>query len=279
MRPGKILQNATPRVPGLGSSGAVRAEIGPALHPRGSSVSLAIVAGICVVGCGLRPVAGPSGREQVVVQGVLDAGAAEQLLWVERTVPAGAPIGLGLHPLATPPSRVEVRDSTGAVFAFQVDSANPARFLGRFTPHPEWCYELLIEAGAAVLRATTRVPATLTIIDPSADTVFISRNGTLRLAWTGPRRWVRVTQADSSGQRFESFPQWVSNDTVANVSSFPPDPEVSVWVLAVDSVTARSADAFGISPDPGLVEIVGNVSGGVGFFGAATSDRVVVRFQ
>ena len=85
-----------------------------------------------VAACGLREVQGPPGEEQVVVQGVLSSQTAEQVLWIERTIPAGESLRYELRPLASPPARIEVRDSTGALFTYQPDPANAARFVASF---------------------------------------------------------------------------------------------------------------------------------------------------
>src|SRR2546429_5757562 len=110
---------------------------------------------LCAVACGLRDVQGPPGEEQVVVQGVLNAQFSEQVLWIERTIPAGDPPQSGLRPLALPPSRVEGRDSTGAGFPFHLDATNAARLFALFTPIPWHRHELLVEARPIALTATT----------------------------------------------------------------------------------------------------------------------------
>jgi hypothetical protein len=230
--------------------------------------------------CALRDVPGPPGQEQVVVQGVLSAHTAEQVLWIEHTTPAGEPVGTALQPLAIPPTRIEVRDSTGAVFTFQVDAANPARFLASFTPTPGWRYDLLLEAGAHVLTASTRVPGVVTIVNPATDTIVWSPTSTLPLTWSGPIRRVRVSYADTTGRGAYEIPTWVTADTVIQLRYFPPVPAIQIWVLAVDSVTARVADPFASGFDPASFgQLRGNVTGGAGFFGAATADRVIVRLE
>lgn len=214
------------------------------------------------------------------MQGVLSAQATQQVLWIERTTPAGEPVGTALQPLAILPTRVEVRDTTGAVFTFQGDVANPARFLSSFTPTPGWRYDLLLEAGAHVLTASTRVPGVVTIVNPATDTIVWSPTSTLPLTWSGPIRRVRVSYADTTGRHAYSIPTWVAADTVIELRYFPTAPALQVWVLSVDSVTARVGDPFVIGLDPASFEqLRGNVTGGAGFFGAATADRVIVRLQ
>ena len=233
------------------------------------------------VACALRDVPGPPGEEQVVVQGVLSAQASQQVLWIERTIPAGEQVSYGVRPLSPPPTRVEVRDSTGVIFRFQPDSANPARFLAAFRPTPGWPYDLLIEAGGHTLSASTRVPSTITIVDPATDTVTVFfRPATLRLAWSGPIRPVRVAYADTAGRAAYSSPVWATTDTAIALADFPSVPTMQVWVVSVDSVTARVGDPFVFSLDPSLFDQMrGNVTGGAGFFGAATADHIVVRLQ
>lgn len=232
------------------------------------------------VACGLREVPGPPGEEQIVVQGVLNAQAAEQVLWIERTIPAGDPIGFEPTPLASPPTRIEVRDSAGALFSYQADTADLTRFVAAFTPTPGARYELLLEAGAHVLRASTRVPDAVTIVDPAADTIAVARDSLLRLIWAGPVRPMRVTVSDTTGRQFIGFPEWVTRGTTAELRLFSPLPAIAVWVLALDSVTARVVDPFAVGLDRAVFgQFRGNVSGGVGFFGAASSDHVIVRLQ
>jgi len=231
---------------------------------------------LCAVACGLRDVQGPPGEEQVVVQGVLNAQFSEQVLWIERTIPAGDPLQSGLRPLAVPPSRVEVRDSTGAVFPFHVDAANAARFVAVFTPIPGHRYDLLVEAGPIELTATTRVPDAVTIVDPAADTVMIARNVTLPVKWAGPPRLMRVAFVNIDGI---SYPQWVSADTAANVL-LPAARTSTVWVLAVDSATVKFLDPFVPLVDPSLSgQLRGNINGGAGVFTAVASDHVVVQVR
>ena len=237
-----------------------------------------------VAACALRDVPGPPGEEQVVVQGVLSAQTAQQVLWIERTIPAGDPVGTELRPLASPPARVEVRDSTGAVFTFQMDAANPARFLASFTPTPGWRYDLLLEAGARVLTASTRVPAALTILNPTADTVTMPRDS-FAITWSGPVRAIRIAYADTAGRPAYGPPSWVTADTVTRLSYivyFPSSVATfQVWVVAVDSVTARLRQPSGFFGPFGdaFNQDRGNLTGGVGFFGAVTGDRLVVKLQ
>jgi hypothetical protein len=230
--------------------------------------------------CGLRDVSGPPGKEQIVVQGVLHAQRSEQELWIERSTPAGEPISFEPLPLQPPPSRVEVRDTAGNVFTFVVDPTDPTRFTATFTPLPGARYDLLIEAGGPVVQASAVVPRSIAIVDPSLDTVSAAPNSLLSVAWTGPRRWVRVALADSAGGGLGLSLEWVMNDTATQVMMYSYYPRVVVWVLAVDSVTALVADPFSFRSDLGRFgQLRGNITGGVGFFGAATSDRVVVNVQ
>ncbi|HEV8383099.1 MAG TPA: DUF4249 family protein [Gemmatimonadales bacterium] len=235
---------------------------------------------VVATACGLRDVSGPPGREQVVVQGILNAQRAEQELWIERSTPAGEPIGGDPLPLQPPPSRVEVRDTAGNVFSFSADTANPRRFVATFTPVAGARYDLLIEVGSRVVQATAVVPRTIAIVDPALDSVIAAPNSLLSVAWTGPNRWVRVAAVVPDSQTFDVLPQWVMNDTTAQVMIYPSYPRVVVWVLAVDSVTARAADPAGFRGDfEPFGQFRGNITGGTGFFGAATSDHVIVRVQ
>jgi hypothetical protein len=228
--------------------------------------------------CGLREVKGPPGEEQVVVQGVLNAQASEQVLWIERTTPAGDPINFELRPLASPPTRIEVRDSAGTLFSYQPDTANAARFVGAFTPVHGRRYELLVEAGAYVVRGRTVVPTPLTIVDPAADTVAAPVDSGLRVSWaSGSSPWVLVF-ASRGGAPDVGFPlDLVRRDTSYLVRgfSFFSDSIIVVAVLAVDSVTARVTVPFEFDDFRGVFE--GNLTGGAGFFGATTGDRLVVR--
>ncbi|HEY3219627.1 MAG TPA: DUF4249 family protein [Gemmatimonadales bacterium] len=230
--------------------------------------------------CGLREVKGPPGEEQIVVQGILNAQLGEQEVWIERSIPAGEPIGGDQRPLVPPPSRVEIRDQARNVFSFSADTSNPARFVATFTPIPGERYDLLIEAGGHSVQATAVVPRAITIVDPALDTVSAAPNSELSVAWTGPNRWVRVAAiSDSASFGFGPL-QWVMNDTAAQVTIYPSSPRVVVWVLAVDSITARAADPGGFQGDlQPFGQLRGNITGGAGFFGAATSDHVVVRVQ
>ena len=233
---------------------------------------------LCTAGCGLRDVPGPPGLEQIVVQSVLNAQTAEQVLWIERSIPAGGPISSELRPLATPPTRVEVSDTAGSVFAFQPDTTNAARFVAAFSPMPGMRYELFVDVGEQVLRASTRVPEIVTIVDPAADTISATRNSPLRLTWVGPIRPIRVTVADTSGRQFIAFPEWVTLDTAVVVQTLSGFPAIGIWVLSCDSVTARAGELF---PPVGVLSLQfrGNISGGVGLFGAVTGDHIIVRLQ
>jgi hypothetical protein len=227
---------------------------------------------LTVVACGLRDVPGPSGVEQVVVQGVLNAQATEQVLWIERTTPAGEPIGSGLRPLSTPPSRIEVRDALGAVFSFQRDAGNAARFVATFTPAPGR-YDLVIEAGEVVLRATTEVPGPLTILDPTTDTVRISRDSGLTLRWTMSASWAAIYLGGS-------FPVFVGRDSTFQFSrdDFFAGTQ-AIAVFGMDSITARVINPFALELGGPTFVLAGNVTGGAGFFGALSSDQVVVQRQ
>ena len=231
--------------------------------------------------CGLRNVQGPPGEEQVVVQGVLNTQGSEQVLWIERTIPAGDSISFAFRPLESPPTRVEVRDSSGAVFSYQPDAANAARYVASFAPVHGQRYELLVDVGSQVLRASTRVPAAVAIVDPAADTIVASRASPLGLTWVGPIRPIRVTVSDTTGRELVSFPEWVTHDTTLAVGVASSLSAIGIWVLALDTVTARVAELpFVIGLDPaGFRDFRGNVSGGVGFFGAASGDHVIVRLQ
>jgi len=234
-----------------------------------------------VAACGLRDVPGPPGQEQVVVQGILNAQRTEQEIWIERSTPAGEPISGAPLPLESPPSRIEVRDTAGNVFSFSRDTANPARFVATFTPIPGARYDLVIEAGGRVIQASAVVPRAIVIVDPAQDTVSGVSSPFVSVTWTGPNRWVRVASIpDSASAEFNLFRQWVMNDTIAQVTMYASYPRVVIWVLAVDSVSARAADpgSFQGELNP-FGQFRGNITGGVGFFGAATSDRVVVRLQ
>jgi len=234
-----------------------------------------------VAACGLRDVPGPPGQEQVVVQGILNAQRTQQELWIERSTPAGEPIGGAPLPLESPPSRIEIRDTAGNVFNFSGDTANPTRFVATFTPTPGARYDLVIEAGGRVIQATAVVPRAIVIVDPAQDTLSGVASPFVSVAWTGPNRWVRVTSIlDSARAEYTLFRQWVMNDTMARVTMNPSYPRVVIWVLAVDSVSARAADpgSFQGELNP-FGQFRGNITGGVGFFGAATSDRLVVRLQ
>lgn len=238
---------------------------------------------LCAAACGFRQVQGPPGEEQIVVQGVLSPQASEQVLWIERTIPAGDPIVVALRPLATPPTRVEVRDTSGAVFSYQPDTTNPARFVATFTPVHGQRYDLVVEAGSHVIRGSTTVPAPLTILDPAADTVPrpAPADSGLRLSWaSGSSPWVLiyVTRPRDTVLYFPLM--LVRRDTSALlpyffISSY--DSTLIVSVLAVDSVTARVFNPDrGFSSNPAFE---GNLTGGPGLFGATTSDRFVVRVQ
>lgn len=235
---------------------------------------------VVATACGLRDVTGPPGKEQIAVQGILHAQRAQQELWIERSTPAGEPIGGDPLPLQPPPSRVEVRDTAGNVFAFSADSTNARRFVASFTPVPGARYDLLIEAGGRTVRASAVVPRAIAIVDPAVDTVSAAANSLLTIAWTGPNRWVRVAISDSADQAIGLPLKWIMNDTATQVMIYSPYRRLEVWVLAVDSVTARAADPFGFQNDfVPYGQLLGNVTGGVGFFGAATSDRIVVNVQ
>jgi hypothetical protein len=236
---------------------------------------------LTVTACGLRDVPGPPGQEQVVVQCVLNAQRTQQELWIERSTPAGEPIGGAPRPLESQPSRIEIRDTAGNIFSFSADTANPARFVATFTPIPGARYDLVIDVSGRVIQATAVVPRAIVIVDPAQDTVSGVSSPFVSVTWTGPNRWVRVASIpDSAGAEFGLFRQWVMNDTIAQVPMDPSYPRVVVWVLAVDSVSARAADpgAFQGELNP-FGQFRGNITGGVGFFGAATSDRLVVRLQ
>jgi Domain of unknown function (DUF4249) len=240
---------------------------------RGASLAALLGA----AGCGFREVQGPPGEEQVVVQGVLSADASEQVLWIERTTAAGDPISFGFRPLVSPPTRVEVRDAAGAVFSYQVDTANAARFVASFTPVHGQHYELLVEAGAHVLRGSTTVPAPLTIVDPAADTVPFPGDSGLRVSWgSGSSPWVLI-HVSGVDAPLGARATLVRRDTTGVVPRyyFYGSAPVTVTVFAVDSVTARVTDPFGFGDFSRGFD--GNLTGSPGFFGAATSDRVVAR--
>lgn len=237
-----------------------------------------------VAGCGLREITLPPGSEQIVVQGVLNARASEQVLWIERTTPAGDPIEYGLRPLAQPPARAEVREEGGEVHRFTPDTGNSARFVALFTPVHGRRYDLVVEAQGAVVRGTTVVPPAITIVDPAADTVSHPRDSELRVSWgsgSSPDVAVYLT-ADTNDVSGYIFPQWVRDDTVAVIPAFQfsARPAYVVWVVATDPVTAR-VYAFERRPigHGGEPILDGNLTGGAGVFGALTSDRVVVRIQ
>jgi hypothetical protein len=228
--------------------------------------------------CGLREVQGPPGEEQVVVQGVLNAQASEQVLWIERTTAAGEPIELDLRPLATPPTRIEVRDSAGTLFSYQRDATNAARFVASFTPVHGRRYELLVEAGPHVLRGSTVVPLPLTIVDPASDTVVTAGDSGLVVSWAaGSSPWVLVYLSRGMTPNSAFLPTLVRRDTSYFVRGFyfTYDSTIIVSVLAVDSVTARVIDPFRF--DGSRDVFAGNLTGGPGFFGATTGDRLVVR--
>jgi hypothetical protein len=228
--------------------------------------------------CGLREVQGPPGEEQVVVQGVLSAQTSEQVLWIERTTPAGDPITIDLRPLASIPTRIEVRDSSGAVFSYQPDTTNPARFVASFTPVHGQRYDLLVEAGVHVIRGSSVVPPPLTIVDPAADTVPDPGSSGMQVSWaSGSSPWVFVFATRGSTPDTPFPPDLVRRDTsyFAPGFYFGSDSIIIVSVLAVDSVTARLLDSYRFDDFRGVSE--GNLTGGPGFFGASTGDRLVVR--
>ena len=237
-----------------------------------------LLAPLVMAACGLSDVRLPSGEEQLVVQGVLNTQAAEQVLWIERTTPAGEVIEFGLRPLLEPPSRVEVRAEGGDVFTFLADTADPARFVATFTPVHGRRYDLLVEAEGVVLRATTVVPPGITIVAPAADTVSHPRDADFPVAWaSGTSRHVAVyVTRDTIDVSRYVFPEWVRDDTTAVMRSFFFSPSMMhlVWVVAADSVTAR---LYAAPVDDGPRFHEGNVAGGAGLFGAITTDRVLVR--
>jgi hypothetical protein len=231
--------------------------------------------------CALREVQGPPGKEQVVVQGVLRTEASEQVLWIERSIPAGDPISSELRPLDSPPTRIEVRDATGALFTYQPDPANTARFVTSFTPVSGRRYDLLVEAGTHVIRGSTVVPPPITIVDPAADTVIAPpANAGMRVSWaSGSSLWAFVFVARGGAPNEVYYTDLVQRDTSHLVSgfyfSFHNDSTLIVSVLAVDSVTARVIDPFRAGNF--FDSFDGNLTGGAGFFGASTADRIVVR--
>jgi hypothetical protein len=242
---------------------------------RGALIATLLSAGAC----GLRDVQGPPGIEQVVVQGVLSAQASEQVLWVERTIPAGDSLSFSMRPLASPPTRIEVSDTTGALFTYQPDPANAARFVAAFTPVSGRRYDLVVEAGTDVIRGSTVVPSPLTIVDPATDTVIApSANGGLQVSWaSGTSPWVLAFVARGEAPNDVFLPDLVQRDTSYFVRgfSFASDSTIIVSVLAVDSVTARVIDPFRVRNF--FDAFNGNLTGGAGFFGAAIGDRLVVR--
>jgi hypothetical protein len=213
----------------------------------------------------------------VVVQGVLHAQRPQQELWIEWSTAAGDPLTYRPRPLESPPARVQVRDELGNVFPFVADTDDPTRFIADFTPVPGRRYELLVEAGGRSVRGSTVVPGQITIVEPAADTVPHTRP--LRVSWaSGASRHVVVyltpdTVVDALDY---PFPFWIRGDTTVLADTlfggFFFQRGTVVWVVAVDSVTAR---LYRLSrPERGFD---GNLTGGVGAFGAMTRDRLVVR--
>lgn len=251
-----------------------------------ASLRAAFVAAVAA-GCALREITPPPGEERVVVQGVLNARASEQVLWIERITPAGDPIEYGLRPLAQPPRRVEVGEEGGRVHSFTPDTGNPARFVAAFTPVHGNRYDLLVEAQGAVIRGATVVPPAVTIVDPPADTISHAPGSALPVSWaSGTSRDVAVfVTADTSDVSAFVFPQWVRDDTTVVIpeysfSSLAPGATRLVWIVATDPVTAQVyAFERRLIGAGGQAILNGNVTGGVGVFGAVTSDRFVVRLQ
>ncbi len=238
----------------------------------------ALIATLCgAAACGLREVKGPPGEEQVVVQGVLNARGSEQVLWIERTTAAGDPITVDLRPLESPPTRIEVRDSAGAVYSYHPDTANATRFVASFTPVHGQRYDLLVEAGTHVLHGRTVVPPSLTIVDPADDTVAAPDSG-LWVRWaSGSSPWAFVFLTRGNAPDVFFSPALVRRDTSYFVRGFyfASDSIIIVSVIAVDSVTARVLDPDRFRDSRGAFE--GNLTGGPGFFGATTGDLLVVR--
>lgn len=236
-----------------------------------------LVALVATTACALADITPPPGEEQVVVQGVLRAQLPQQLLWIERSTVAGDPLTYEPRPLESPPARVEVQDELGSVFPFVVDTGDATRFVAAFTPVPGRRYELLVEADGRSVRGSTVVPGQITIVEPAADTVPYTRP--LRVSWAaGASRHVAVyLTPDTVGEGVDyAFPFWVRDDTTVVADTlfggFFFQRGTVVWVVAADSVTARLSRPS--RTDRGFD---GNLTGGAGFFGAVTHDRLFVR--
>jgi len=240
------------------------------------TVALAVFA----AGCGLPRAVEPNVRGEgfVVVQALLSTESSTQTIWIERSGSIDSTLVGGLRPLTTPPSLVEVRDTSGGQFVFVQDTANPARFVAAFTPINGRRYDLRIDVDTQTLTASVTVPLALILVQPTSDTVVLAAGDSLIAAWTsGSSRhfgWA-VTPTDTlSWDRPTFFFDVLTRDSTLSVPAFEFQGIRLLWVLAFD---AQSWAYFHPRGSPDRLPVAGNVRGGFGILGAVTGDRVVVQ--
>ena len=239
-----------------------------------------VALGVFVVACGLPRAVDPNvrGEEIVVVQALLSTESPTQTIWIERSGSIDSTLGGGLRALTTPPSLVEIRDTSGSQFIFVQDTVNPARFVAAFTPINGRRYDLRIDADTQTLTASVTVPLGLTLTQPALDTVVLPAGDSLTAAWTSLSSrsfgWA-VTPPDTSSWDQPTFRfDALTRDSTLSVPSFEFQGTRLFWVLAFD---AQSWAYFHLHGSPDRLPVAGNVSGGAGIFGAVTGDRVVVQ--
>jgi len=211
------------------------------------------------------------GAPRFVVQSVLTAATATQVLWLEQTTDPGSLLTAELLPVSPPPSAVLLRDDSGVLVAtFTQDPGNAARFLASFVPAPGAEYHLMIALGADTLTASVVVPS-VAISLPSTDSVTLLAQDTLDLHWTVTPAEARtlplILEDDAGADTLRLFGRF-TQDTTALYPAAQLAPSRSIWIVVADP-WARAAFEVRTGPiQPNQILFYGNVRGAAGVFGA-----------
>jgi hypothetical protein len=262
-------------------------------------------ASLCVAlaACDLGTTAIPKTASTVVIHGVLEAGKADQLVLVERTLTGSATVG---HRVFNPSDPIasdgglpvsgasaEIVDSAGNAVVAREDSLGGVRGTGvyRFsfpTPVRRGArYQLFVHTPEGEnLAASTRVPIA-TVTTTTQTRTFNRDHDTLLVQWTrAPLTRAYGVRVESPFGPFFLFTDSLSIRLTGQVRDlfsgdlqrlFVPGFEQDVIVAAVDS---NFYDYYRTNNDPFTgAGIISRVSGGLGVFGSlviTTSDELSV---
>lgn len=232
----------------------------------------AITMGAIVLGCGEANF-GPTGSPTIVIQGLLSLEAQQQSIWVEWSTPSDSAFSSTIRPIDGTTVSLDLILPTGDGVPFE-PSETPGRFDAVVEVAPGNTYRLIGRVAGIPISAETVVPGPLRIVAPADDTLTVSLS-TCQLFCEVPYSW----HADrASGYEYISGPaggqsgatRTATHEAAGVLKLLPLSGKSALTVVAYD----QNASSFLLASSP-----KSSISGGFGFFGAASTARRVVVWE